>query len=239
MNIEDLTKTQLLLLTLLVNFVTSIATGVLTVSLLDQAPPTVIQTVNRIVDHTIETVTTEVPVIRDVPVAVPSSEELLTAAIAKTSAWSVRFYRVGIEAPVGRGFYYAPSRTVFTTVGDLPGTVTVEFSDGTRAEARALNDEGPVERYLVDENVALPVVPAARLVPLSELRQGQTAIALSADRAAVTGIVSLVTPEYAKTDIPGMVLGEPVVNLSGDLIGLSIEDGYLLKTEAVTALFAP
>jgi hypothetical protein len=58
MNIDDLSKSQLLLLTLLVNFVMSIATGIVTVSLLDQAPQTVTQTVNRIIEHTVETVTT-------------------------------------------------------------------------------------------------------------------------------------------------------------------------------------
>ena len=34
MNIEELSKSQLILLTILVNFVTSVATGILTVSLL-------------------------------------------------------------------------------------------------------------------------------------------------------------------------------------------------------------
>jgi hypothetical protein len=45
MDIEELSKSQLLLLTVMVNFVVSIATAVLTVSMVDNAPLTVTQTV--------------------------------------------------------------------------------------------------------------------------------------------------------------------------------------------------
>lgn len=235
MNIEDLTKTQLLLLTILVNFVTSIATGVLTVSLLDQAPPTVIQTVNRIVDHTIEQVTTEVPVIRNVPVEAPSTEDLLTSAIANDTAWSVRIYRTGTNIVIGSGFYNPASRTVFTTVNGLPGTVEIEFSTGAKFEAREAAGAGGVARYGFAETAALPSASSPRFVPLASLKQGQTVIALSSDRAAVTGIVSLVGAEGARTDLPGIPAGEPVVNLSGDVIGLMDEDGSLVPTDAITA----
>ena len=58
MDMEKLTKQQIVLVTLLVSFVTSIATGIVTVALMDQAPAGITQTINQIVERTVEKVIT-------------------------------------------------------------------------------------------------------------------------------------------------------------------------------------
>lgn len=50
---EHLTKQQIVLLTLLVSFVTSLSTGIITVSLMDQAPASITRTVNQIIEKTV------------------------------------------------------------------------------------------------------------------------------------------------------------------------------------------
>lgn len=58
MEIKELDKKQLILLTLLITFVVSIGTGIVTVSLMNQAPKIVPQTVNNVIQRTIEKITT-------------------------------------------------------------------------------------------------------------------------------------------------------------------------------------
>jgi len=58
MDIKELDKKQLILLTLLITFVVSIGTGIVTVSLMKQMPSSVPQTINNVIQRTIEKVTT-------------------------------------------------------------------------------------------------------------------------------------------------------------------------------------
>lgn len=53
---DDLTRTQVVMLVLLVSFVTSVATGIVTVTLVNQAPPPVTQTINKVIEKTVERV---------------------------------------------------------------------------------------------------------------------------------------------------------------------------------------
>ena len=98
MELEELNKTQIVLLTLLISFVTSIATGIVTVTLLDQAPQGVTRTINRIVERTIERV---VPaensgkeiIEREVTIVV-KEDDLISESIEQNSRNVVRLHRV-------------------------------------------------------------------------------------------------------------------------------------------------
>src|SRR3989338_3579571 len=70
MDIKDLNKSQLILLAILLSFVTSIATGITTVTLMQQAPASVTVPVTRIVRETVEKI---------VPVESKSKPQVLSA----------------------------------------------------------------------------------------------------------------------------------------------------------------
>jgi diacylglycerol kinase len=84
---EDLNKNQIILLTILISFVTSIATGIMTVSLLMEAPVEVTNTINRVVEKTIETVTPEIvnnsKQTKEVVTVVVSEDDKVVSAIEK------------------------------------------------------------------------------------------------------------------------------------------------------------
>jgi hypothetical protein len=96
-SMEDLNKNQLLLLCLLVSFVTSIASGIITTSLLREAPQNVTQTINRVVERTVETVAPQTTntntVTREVTVVV-KEEDLVIDSIKKSRSSLVRIVRI-------------------------------------------------------------------------------------------------------------------------------------------------
>src|SRR5947207_993777 len=98
---EELTKTQIVLLTLLVSFVTSIATGIVTVALVDQSSSGVGQTIQTVIEKTIQTVAPGVNSSEDNKVIIPKSNpstnspapsesDLIVQAVAKNSPALVR-----------------------------------------------------------------------------------------------------------------------------------------------------
>jgi len=133
MNIEELSKAQLILLTILVNFVTSVATGILTVSLLDKAPPVVTQTITHVVDNTIAKVAQTIPAVIAPSAPAPSNQDLVTAAIAADAAHTVAIYdrKTGTSTPaIAVGTYLSSAQVVVTAAQDaLPAEVLIEFTN--------------------------------------------------------------------------------------------------------------
>lgn len=115
---EELTKSQLVLLALFVSFVTSIATGIVTVTLMDQAPPSVTQTINRVVEKTVQTVTPaetqKTTVIKEQVVV--KEEDLVVSAIEqnKKSIVAIKGILDGKEVPLGLGTVLSKDGLVVT-----------------------------------------------------------------------------------------------------------------------------
>lgn len=112
-DIEDLNKTQLVLLVILLSFVTSIATGIIAAALVERTSPQTTQTINRVVQRTIE---------KAVPSYVPGKtqtiivkeDDLVVDAVTKTRAGTAALETSNGEAvstaySLGGGTFIAPA----------------------------------------------------------------------------------------------------------------------------------
>ncbi len=110
MDMKDLNKSQLILLAVLLSFVTSIATGITTVTLMQQAPASFTTPVNRVVQQTIEKIQ-QVEGKTVTQTVVVKEEDLVVDAIAKNKSAVFAITKDGIdssgvsaEISAGRGF---------------------------------------------------------------------------------------------------------------------------------------
>lgn len=241
MNIEELSKSQLILLTILVNFVTSVATGILTVSLLDHSPAFVTQTVNRVVEHTIETVSQVAPA-AIIQAPAPSNQDLVTAAIGANATRTVFIYALetGTSTPaISIGTYLPKSQSVVTVVQEtLPKEALIEFPGSLYVSASLAHKGEGIAIYGFADGASLPKANAPTLIVSSKLKLGQTVLAISADGSASTGIVARVSDKGIHTTLPDIGAGSAAVDLSGNLIGLGVgvTPGLLISAEKITAL---
>ncbi len=243
MNIEELSKSQLILLTVLVNFVMSVATGILTVSLLDQAPPFVTQTVNRVVERTIETVASVAPA-AVIQAPAPSNQDLVTAAIGADAIRAVAIYSAesGTSTPaIAIGTFLPKARVIATAAqGALTKEAIIEFTNGSYVSASLLRQGGGVAICGLAEGAVLPKITAPVLIAANSLKLGETVLAVGTDGSAATGIVAYVNDAGIRTTLPNMGTGSAVVDLSGNLVGLDAgaAPGLLISADAITALIS-
>ncbi|OHA19878.1 MAG: hypothetical protein A3C08_01060 [Candidatus Taylorbacteria bacterium RIFCSPHIGHO2_02_FULL_47_18] len=220
---EGLTKQQLVLLALLVSFVTSIATGIVTVSLLERAPKAVTQTINRIVERTVErvvpaenqkasVVTKETVVVR--------SDDLAVAAIEKNTASIARIKRVeGVgdkrnEVLVGLGIVVSKDGMIaadasvmnrqFDEFGSpIPRSFLAVFAGARIEELKfvGIDDEAGIALFSVMPSEGMKFdVASVEFGDSDALKLGQTVISLGGekDNAVSTGIVA----NLARRDAP-------------------------------------
>jgi len=237
MEIEELSKSQIILLTLLVSFVTSIATGIVTVSLMDQAPPIVAQTVNRVIERTVETVVAPkgqaaTTVVTQEKTVVVKETDLISQAVSKISPSVVRVYSDATDSStlLGLGIVLDSNGTVVTdgaALGDS-GDATLALTDGSRMRAFVTRRDADTGfAFLVataTPNMTPKWIPAALSSDHSVL--GETVVAISGKSVAriASGIVTAMpSSSVMDTDVAAdsILFGSPLINTNGDVIGIS------------------
>jgi hypothetical protein len=220
MDMEQLSKAQIILLTLLVSFVTSIATGIVTVTLLEQAPDPVTQTINRIVERTVERVVPNTDdlqatvITKEIETVVVRDEDILAGSIDSVGNSLVRIYTTpppsedisstnatttGIDTPSevfrGVGVFVTADGLVATADSVLvPGRIyRVRTTDGTAYSAViAVEGAGQVGLLKVAPPESGKTFTPVAFTNISKLRLGQSVFTLEGERSVVvaTGIIS-------------------------------------------------
>jgi len=250
MDIEKLTKHQIVLLTLLVSFMTSIATGIVTVSLMNQAPPEVTRTINQIVEHTVEKVVpaaapaavvqSQGTVVTKETTVVVKDDDLVAKSIAQAQKSMVRL--VSINDPgtlLSRGIIISSKGVVLADRGSLEPMGTVNFlaylPDGTKVPAVMRVPVGTSTVAILDLKLAsssqalTPIV----LTDLSKLQLGQSVIRIGGtggDTVSVGVVAKLPTAmsDAHKDLIEASVLsttpGSVLLTIFGEAIGITTTD---------------
>ncbi len=255
---EELNKNQIVLLTLLVSFVTSIATGIVTVTLVNQAPPAVTQTINRIVEKTIPGETKTQTIIKEVPVIV-TEEQLIVDVINSASPAMVRITdHAGLA--LGSGFVISDDGLIATVDKIFPtGPIETEIyqvflSKSRQATARLVKSDAKKGVILLRLDIATikdPENKDASKVSLAKLEltdaetlPGQTVLSLGVpDSGPLTvsgGIVSgLFTDTASSTSFINTSaanqnnIGGPLLNIKGKVIGISRDTGAALTAKMI------
>jgi hypothetical protein len=118
MNLEQLNKTQIILLTLLVSFVTSIATAIATAALIQKAPADI----TRVISHTIE---------QPVQTVVPGQTEVVTKTVVVQQSDLIGQAIQKIQPSIVQIFEKGKPLTAFLALGaviDAKGMILTDAS---------------------------------------------------------------------------------------------------------------
>ncbi|MBI2048481.1 MAG: trypsin-like peptidase domain-containing protein [Parcubacteria group bacterium] len=255
MDIEHLNKSQIVLLTLLTSFVTSIATGIVTVSLMEQAPPVIPQTINRVVERTVERVvpheTQTATVITTEKTVVVKETDLISQAVARVRPSALYVHTAAADASAGdfiaRGFVVADGYAISGIVGAVEGGKYVVQMGEKAIPARVVKVDEVHNLALLSLDETDTHAPAA-VLSTSDITLGQTVISITGASSikVASGIVTAVNDVKTEsgdmvqasfeTNIGALVLGSPIVNTDGGIIGMYVGDDIVAPTSALATL---
>jgi len=244
MDIKELNKSQLIFLAVLLSFVTSIATGITTVILMEQAPSSVTVPINRIVRQTVEKIQ-QVEGKTTVQTVVIKEEDLVVDAIAKnqSAVFTVSkevfdpLTNITDETSAGRGF-------AISDKGVIVADATLVFSD---AKYYVKNGSGKFKANFISSDKAgfsflqigepvdgksKPAFTVSTFGDLSKMKAGQKILVLG---SAISSFIfdgdKDVKLSITKSNAGGMVL-----NLDGEVLGMTLygENTSFVANEAIS-----
>ncbi|KKU55161.1 MAG: hypothetical protein UX77_C0016G0006 [Parcubacteria group bacterium GW2011_GWA1_47_11] len=261
MDIEHLTKHQIILLTLLVSFVTSIATGIVTVSLMDVAPVSVTRTINQIVERTVENVVPAVSapaskaqgaaVVTKETTVVVKDEDLTAASIAAAQKAIVRIISKNDPTMlVARGVVVDMKGIVLSDRGALEPLGTLNFEailpsgDKVPAVMRMPTGSSTVAVLDLDVSTSSGKYSAIKLADQSKLRLGASVIRIGGTGADTVGVgVIAKLPDAHFNLIEASVLsstpGSIIITSFGDLVGIVTAASALYGADFYTLATSP
>jgi len=256
MDLERLTKHQIILLALLVSFVSSVATGIVTVSLMNQAPPSVSRTINEIVEHTVQTVTQPAATVAQatapptVKTVVVNNDDVAAQSIANVQKGIIRIVAKGDDTLIARGVIIASDGSALTDREALDASGSSSFeailADGERVPLTIPKDHStstPVLAITVAVGTSTGFAPAT-LGDSSKLQLGQSIIRISGEGSDIVGegvIAELPVKnnDTIETSVSSSMPGSLIMTLFGDVVGLSTTDSEDVDSAAYTLLSAP
>jgi S1-C subfamily serine protease len=229
---NELSKQQLILLALLVSFVTSLATGIVTVSLMDQAPQGVTRTVTQVIQRTVSSAVPTDNAQAAVSIAVDDQVAEATAIVVP----SIVRIRDGANGPIlGLGIIVSSQGSIMAYKNIIDGINYPEavFADGYSVPVS-------VTRFQVDGDIAflapnIPLTAPAKAVTFAKgIRLGATVWSLTGTSTYTLsqGIVSRLLPlsgsstlAIANTTIPvsKVLPGAPLFDATGAVVGIQTE----------------
>jgi hypothetical protein len=232
MDIKELNKTQLILLAVLLSFVTSIATGITTVTLMQQAPASFTAPVNRVVQQTVDKIE-QVEGKTITQTVVVKEEDLVVDAIAKNST-AVFSITKEVQNPdsstsevsAGRGFAVSADGTVVADATLVPDKEVYYVK----------NDSGKFKADFVSTNkngfsflkVGDPVNGTDKLVftvpafgDLTKMKIGQQVL-LSGGTVTSSIFVGLNANKGIDLNVSKSNIGGLVLDLDGNALGIAL-----------------
>lgn len=242
MDLEELTKHQIILLTLLVSFVTSIATGIVTVSLMNQAPASVTRTINQIVEHTVQTVvpaTQGAAAVTTEKTVVVKDDDLAAQSIASVQKSIIRITARGDDSLVARGVIVGAKGEALTDSAALALSGAEKFdailADGTRV-ALSVRGQQSTSSPIAIVDVAVGTTTGwapAPVAPSSKLRLGQSVIRIGGKGIDTVGegVIAMLPSGASGTNssivaasVESVTPGSVLITLFGEVIGMATAD---------------